>query len=214
MANTSKVRDIRNRMIEIFGQNCWMGYTVDRKNPFTFHHIFEQRKGGKDLMENGAVLTSHAHRDLNQLDMHKKDLYNELNQLFTFLNETKCPPTLDYYKEVNEILLVASRFIKLSPYCNLNPDFELVKEALAKRKIVEEVDDGYIKIDGIYMPVSYDTRDIGESYITQSLEKKSVSYNNLKQYIEEIPVEIVDIPMEYRGAVKKKNRNNKIYNYK
>ena len=83
MAKTGKVREIRNRMLEIFGENCWMGYTLDRKNPFTFHHIFEQRRGGKALLENGAVLTSHAHRDLNQLDMHQRAMYRDLNILFT-----------------------------------------------------------------------------------------------------------------------------------
>ena len=195
MAKTGKVREIRNRMLEIFGENCWMGYTLDRKNPFTFHHIFEQRKGGKDLIDNGAILTSHAHQDLNQLDMHHKVLYRELNLLFTALNETKTPPTVEYYKEVNEILKRADKVIELSPYCNLEPDYGLVDEILKeKKKVEEENNDGYIKIGGVYMPVSYDTREIN--------------------YLKEEPKDIVEISIEYKEKVKKKNRNHKNYSFK
>ena len=113
MANTSKIKEIRDEMIKIYGNNCWMGYRLTKNNPFTFHHIFEQRVGGKDLIENGALLTKFAHRDLNTMDLHVKPLYKDLNILFKELNNTKKAPTIDYYKEVNKILVRASK----SPKC-------------------------------------------------------------------------------------------------
>ena len=30
------VTDIKHKMIEIYGDNCWMGYKVSRKNQYTF----------------------------------------------------------------------------------------------------------------------------------------------------------------------------------
>ena len=212
MAHTGKVRDIRSRMLEIYGESCWMGYTIDKKNPFTFHHIFEQRKGGKDLIDNGALLSLHAHHDLNQLDVHKRNIYNELNLLFTALNETKAPPTVEYYKEVNKVLIYASKFITLSEYCNLYPDFELLDDYLEQIKEMknEEGDQEYIKIDGVYMPVSYQKKDV--IYVTKTLEVSNKNKNKNKNisYV----TEDVEIPKEYRNKTKKKNRNNKKYKYK
>lgn len=194
MAHTGKVRDTKSRMLEIYGINCWMGYTVDRGNPFTFHHIHEQRKGGKVSIDNGAILTKYAHQDLNQLDMHKKCLYNALNELFILLNETKTPPTIEYYREINKILLLADKVIDLSYYCNLHPDYGMLSEALEKsRELQKQNDDGYLLIDGVYMPVSYGVRSI--------------------DYVKEVPEELFNIPLEYKGKMKKKNRNRKIYSY-
>ncbi len=194
MAHTAKVREIRNRMIEIYGDYCWMGYTLDKKNPFTFHHIFEQRKGGKDLINNGALLTKDAHNDLNQLDMHQRAMYRDLNILFTELNETMSPPTIEYYKEVIKILVKASKVIYLSPKCNLDPDYCLMKEKLdefRENKIAKS--DEYIRVKGVYIPASYD--------------KIDKDYSTLVQ-------EEIEIPIEYKNKVKKKNRNKTKYKYK
>lgn len=194
MANTGKIREIRERLLDIYGNRCWMGYTVCRENPFTVHHIHERRNGGKDVIENAAALTVSAHYDLNQLDAHAKDLYKELNLLFFELNRSNCPPTIEYFKEINRILLFANKKIHLSKYCNLKPDFSLMEESLAKDELEQKDDDGYIKIDGIYMPVSYDTRKI--------------------PYVKEMPKELISIPIEYCGKVKHKNRYKSRYVFK
>ena len=194
MAHTGKVREIRERMLEIYGNNCWMGYKLDRKNPFTFHHIFEQRKGGKDLITNGAILTRAAHNDLNQLDMHEKSLYRDLNLLFIELNETNLPPTIEYYKEINKILLIANKKIELSRFCNLEMDLGLIRENISKEE--EKVDENYIKIKGVYMPVSYQKIDKDYSIVVPLEEEK------------------IEIPLEYQNKVKKKNRNKRRYTYK
>lgn len=129
MSDTKKVQEVRGKMVEIFGANCWMGYKLDKKNPFTYHHILEARRGGKVTIDNGALLTYWAHHDLNQMEEHDKGLYIALNTLFKELNKTKKPPTREHFKEVNGILLHADRVITLSDYCTLNSDFELLEEA-------------------------------------------------------------------------------------
>lgn len=128
MSDTKKVQEVRGKMVEIFGANCWMGYKLDKKNPFTYHHILEARRGGKVTIDNGALLTYWAHHDLNQMEEHDKGLYNALNALFKELNKTKKPPTKEHFKEINGILLRADSVITLSDYCTLNPDYGLLEE--------------------------------------------------------------------------------------
>ena len=128
MSGTKKVQMVREQMLSIFGEGCWMGYKVTKKNQYTYHHIKEARYGGRVSIDNGALLTRGAHNDLNLLDEHARDLYHELNDLFKILNQTKKPPTKEYFKEVNGVLLFADKVITLSPYCELNPDFEALEE--------------------------------------------------------------------------------------
>lgn len=77
---------------------------------------------------NGAILTRLAHDDLNELEKYAPYLYDELNFMFKELNVTRKPPTKEYFKEVNGILLRADKIITLSDHCELNPDFVLLEE--------------------------------------------------------------------------------------
>ena len=132
MSDTKKVQELRGELARIYGPQCWMRYKLDRKNPFTAHHIKEVRNGGKTTIDNLALLTYWAHQDLNHMWEHDKSLYNALNALFKVLNKTKKPPTKEYFKEVNGILLFADRVITLSDYCTLNPDYGLLDEEIQK----------------------------------------------------------------------------------
>ncbi|NMA51205.1 MAG: hypothetical protein GX951_05120 [Mollicutes bacterium] len=93
------------RMFEIYKPNGidWMLDKETKKNMFTFHHITEERCGGKRIVENGAILTIASHNFLNYLDVKRRELYEELNYLFYCLNITGAPPTEDYFKEVLKI---------------------------------------------------------------------------------------------------------------
>jgi len=128
VSQTKKVQMVREQMLSIYGEGCWMGYKLSKKNPYSYHHIREARNGGKVSIDNGAILTRAAHNDLNLLDEHEKSLYHALNNLFKELNQTRKPPTKEYFKEVNGILLFADRIIRLSPYCELNPDYEALED--------------------------------------------------------------------------------------
>lgn len=178
MSDTKKVQEVRGKMVGIFGAKCWMEYKLDKKNPFTYHHILEARRGGKVTIDNGALLTYWAHHDLNQMEEHDKSLYNALNTLFKELNKTKKPPTKEYFKEVNGILLFADKVITLSDYCTLNPDYGLLEEEIQKK-----------------------------------LEKGKKPATGHLVYIPSDD-ELIEVPAEYRGKVKHKNRNNKRYTYR
>lgn len=93
-------------MIEIFEPDGmdWMGYLWTPRNPYTYHHIKEQRNGGKTTINNGAIITDIAHVDLNYYDNRVNRVYKELNILFKMLNDTKKPPTKEYFEEVDYIL--------------------------------------------------------------------------------------------------------------
>lgn len=128
MSDTKKVQKVREKMISIYGEGCWMGYKLTKNNPYTYHHIVEKRNGGGITVDNGALLTRFAHNDLNELENHARYLYRELNSLFKELNKTRKPPTREYFKEVNGILLCADKIITLSDHCELNPDFVMLEE--------------------------------------------------------------------------------------
>lgn len=169
MSGTKKVQMVREQMLSIYGEGCWMGYRVTRKNQYTFHHIKEARHGGRVSIDNGALLTRGAHNDLNLLDEHARDLYHELNNLFKELNETRKPPTKEYFKEVNGVLLFADKIIRLSPYCELNPDFEALEEFaqithesypdIPEIELVEETNRRiYVEEEVISIPRHYKTK--------------------------------------------------------
>lgn len=128
MSGTKKKQMIKEQMISIYGEGCWMGYKLTPKNPYTYHHILEARKGGRVTIDNGALLTISAHRDLNAMEQNIKRLYIELNLLFKELNRTKKPPTREYFKEVNGVLLRANKVITLSHLWEPNPDFVLLED--------------------------------------------------------------------------------------
>lgn len=142
MSNTKQVQKIREQMISIYGEGCWMGYRLDKQNPYTYHHIREARNGGKVTLDNGALLTRLAHDDLNEMENHGKArcLYHALNELFKELNQTRKPPTKEYFKEVNGILLKADKIITLSDHCELNPDFIFLEEfAIATQECYPDI---------------------------------------------------------------------------
>lgn len=122
----SKIR----HLIDIHGNNCWMGYRVSRTNPYTFHHIRKDSSGGKRELNNGAVLTKHAHNDLNLIERKAEKYYKELNRLFKALNKSKSPPTLEYYIEIRIILEEVSQFVEMSSFYNPNGEIHIngVKE--------------------------------------------------------------------------------------
>lgn len=103
---------VLREMIEIYKPKGidWMAYKLQRKNPYTFHHIIEKRNGGKRRVNNGAILTLNAHEYLNYLDCRYERIYKELNGLFWELNRTYKPPQEDYYEEVGAVLKKVRRY--------------------------------------------------------------------------------------------------------
>ena len=76
--------NVLTKMIETYEPNRedWMGFKLSDDNPYTFHHIRERRFGGKEELENGAILTGRAHQFLNHLDCHHHKVYEEYQNIF------------------------------------------------------------------------------------------------------------------------------------
>lgn len=178
MSNTKQVQMVREIMLSIYGEGCWMMYKLDRKNPYTYHHIYEARKGGKVTIDNGAILTRFAHDDLNELEKHAPYLYRELNSMFKELNGTRKPPTKEYFKEVNGILLRADKVIYLSDYCELNPDFVLLEEFA---KITQENYPDIPEYDELLSRMSINNSKKGSTGRQKSKCKKKYRYSG-KRY--------------------------------
>lgn len=82
-------------MFKIYGKPTvdWMGFKVTKKNHLTYHHIKEERNGGPETIENGALLTIKAHQLLHQLERTNKEEYDDYQYWFRIINDMKQAPT-------------------------------------------------------------------------------------------------------------------------
>lgn len=78
----------------------WMGFTLSKKNPLTYHHIQKESDKGKRTIENGAPLTRRAHMFLNCLERTKPELYDEWNDLFKEINKSEAPLTEEHKAKI------------------------------------------------------------------------------------------------------------------
>ena len=71
------------------------GYKVSKDNPYTYHHCFFKRcLGGKETVENGAVLTKNSHEYLHIVESRDLELYNYINNVLKQINEQGHEPLL------------------------------------------------------------------------------------------------------------------------
>ena len=99
-----------------YGNNCWMRYSLSRDNRYTLHHIRKRADNGERVKENLALLSTHAHRDFNRIELYLPSYAKRLNDLFRELNHTNRPPTMEYWIELNNILREISEIMRLSSY--------------------------------------------------------------------------------------------------
>lgn len=74
--------NIRNLMIYNYGNECWL----KGKGKLTYHHIVPVRDGGKNTLDNGALLSDEMHDKFNKLEMMYPQLAEEINM---YLKEYK-----------------------------------------------------------------------------------------------------------------------------
>lgn len=99
--------NVLTRMIDRYepqGED-WMGFKLAKGNAYTFHHIRERRAGGKQELENGAILTLYAHQFLNYLDTHNKKAYNDYQAIFRRINKNNGPLTDDLLEDIYGMML-------------------------------------------------------------------------------------------------------------
>ena len=71
----------------------WLNYRIVRKSDLTFHHIQKRCDGGKEVIENGALLLPVPHQYLHLIEYRDKDIYIAINKIFEYINRQKHEPT-------------------------------------------------------------------------------------------------------------------------
>lgn len=70
----------------------FMGYAVNKENPYTYHHIKKRCLGGKEESKNGAILTKFAHEYLHIIETRDLQLYEYINNVLLQINEQMHEP--------------------------------------------------------------------------------------------------------------------------
>lgn len=94
------------KMLDIYGSDDldWMSYQITKKNILTFHHIIPVSEGGLAIIENGALITKVAHKNLNILEYKDIHLFDAWNQLFIEINKSKQNLEDTCYRKESKIL--------------------------------------------------------------------------------------------------------------
>ncbi|MBP5684185.1 MAG: hypothetical protein J6X02_02890 [Bacilli bacterium] len=95
------------KMIDMYDpqEEDWMGFKLAINNTYTFHHIRERRNGGKEVVQNGAILTHFGHQFLNHLDSHNKRAYNDYQEIFKRINKSQGPIDDDLREDIYGMML-------------------------------------------------------------------------------------------------------------
>ena len=107
VSNEVKHSKVLSKMIDVYepdGED-WMGFKLSSDNQYTFHHIRERRCGGREEVENGAILTNRAHQFLNHLDCYHKDAYNAYQEIFKRINKSNGPIDDDLREDIYFMML-------------------------------------------------------------------------------------------------------------
>jgi len=84
----------------------FMGYKLERNNPYTYHHIKKKCQGGEETQENGAILTKVAHEYLHIIECREWELYYELNKILKEINMQKYRPTDEQLLAIDYLLSI------------------------------------------------------------------------------------------------------------
>jgi len=136
------VNDVLTEMIKIYKPKDidWMGYKMTIDNPYTFHHIVEQREGGLCEIKNGAILTEEAHKYLNYLDLYIPEAYLEYQKIFRFINSLNGPIPEYIYNEIyEEIYTLAYEIEVLKLYPIMEQAIDFKKERKLKRLLKQNI---------------------------------------------------------------------------
>lgn len=129
------MKKITKDMIKIYEitNMDFMGY-IQKKDVYSFHHIIKKQDGGKEKINNGAILLREtSHNYLHIIESRDLDMYIYLNKILKDVNNQRHLPTKE------QILLmwdVLEQF-ELEHCADLNKKGQpLIKESFVKRKII------------------------------------------------------------------------------
>lgn len=92
------MRRITRNMLEIYKPLSgldWMNYKIVRKEDLTFHHIVKKENGGKNRINNGALLMPVGHTYLHLIESVDFTTYETLNNVFAAINKQGYEPTFE-----------------------------------------------------------------------------------------------------------------------
>lgn len=97
------MKQITKHMIKLYNLDlCFMGYKLDRTA--SFHHIVKRCDGGKEEMENGAVINGMAHQYLHIIEYKDTNTYITLNNILKLINMQREKPTEEQYFMIGRLL--------------------------------------------------------------------------------------------------------------
>lgn len=108
----------------------WMGYEVNKDNPYTYHHLLKKENGGKETATNGAILTKIGHEYLNIIESRDIELYNYINNVLKQINEQGFMPLERQLLAIDAMLKM---FEKDHRYDRTSKNKRLIKENYLKR---------------------------------------------------------------------------------
>ncbi len=125
-----KDKKVMQELIRLFNPKIdWMGFIITPKNYISYHHIDEKRNGGKETVDNGAILSRTSHMLLHKIEHFNKDLYLKWQLLFIDINLTRKPLTEDTLQRICELTLETKDFFisinKLDRISDFNGEFSL-----------------------------------------------------------------------------------------
>lgn len=100
------MKQIKKEMLKIYkpiSNLDWMNYKLVKKD-ITYHHIVKKEHGGKETIDNGALLMPIAHQYLHLIECKDLKTYDNINKIFVFINEQQYEPTIEQ-REIIEYLL-------------------------------------------------------------------------------------------------------------
>ena len=112
----------------------WLGYKLQKKDYFSFHHIKPKRDGGKARIDNGAILTSISHPYIHLIESKDIELYIYINNMLKSINDQRQMPTKQQLLAIDSIL---KQFEKEHSADITNKGCYLIKEEYTKRRIVK-----------------------------------------------------------------------------
>ena len=100
------MKQITNLMVNMYNlkERDFAGYKVGKDNPYTYHHLVKRCLGGKEIIENGAILTKNSHEYLHIVESRDLELYNYINNVLKQINEQGHEPLLRQILAIDYLL--------------------------------------------------------------------------------------------------------------
>lgn len=101
------MREVTRDLIRVFQPKeiDWMGYSIERPQDLTYHHLVKKSDGGLYIFDNGALLSGEtSHPYLHLIEAKDYDMFLYINNLLKNINSQRVKPTRNQLLAVRAIL--------------------------------------------------------------------------------------------------------------